>query len=82
MRKVEMIPPFSGLLAAYERYCPTKELRVGQWFFNTYLLGTEQIVRRPYNYEALYNSTDFHVIFDILHSMYKDYQWPMAPETP
>ena len=68
-------PPFSKILATYEEADPKKTLRVGQFFFNRYLRGVLVEVKYPYNLDALYNSTDFDVIFGILEKMYEDYQW-------
>jgi hypothetical protein len=65
-------PPFSKILSAYEADCPTKTLRVGQWFYNRFLkdqYGPE--------IDLLYNTTDFDVIFNTLEKMYRDYQWPL-----
>jgi hypothetical protein len=71
-------PPFSKILSAYEADQPQKNLRVGQWFFNKYLQGAVREIKYPYNLDALYNTTDFEVIFGILDKMYLDYQWPMV----
>ena len=70
-------PPYSKILLTYEAADPHKHLRIGQWFFNTYLNGTVREIKYPYNLDALYNSTDFQVIFEILEKMYRDYQWPL-----
>jgi hypothetical protein len=70
-------PPFSKILLAYEADCPDKSLRIGQYFFNKYLNGTVREIKYPYNLDALYNSTDFQVVFEILEKMYRDYQWPL-----
>jgi hypothetical protein len=70
-------PPFYKILATYEEQDPKKIQRVGQWFFNRYLRGVLVEVKYPYNLDALYNSTDFQVIFEILEKMYQDYQWEM-----
>ena len=70
-------PPFHKILATYEEHDPKKIQRVGQWFFNRYLRGVLVEVKYPYNLDALYNSTDFQVIFEILEKMYQDYQWEM-----
>jgi hypothetical protein len=71
-------PPFSKILSEYEKDQPQKTLRVGQWFFNKYLQGVVREIKYPYNLDALYNSTDFEVIFGILDKMYLDYQWSMV----
>jgi len=71
-------PPFSKILSTYEADCPNKTLRTGQWFFNRYLSGVLIEVKYPYNFDALYNSTDFDVIFEILAMMYRDYQWDLT----
>lgn len=72
-----MTPPkLSKLLAEYEQACPDKTLRLGQWFFNRYVHNVQIEVKYPYNLDALYNSTDFDEIFDVLDKMYTDYQWP------
>lgn len=70
------IPKFSQILSEYEKDQPQKAQRVGQWFFNRCLRGTMVEVKYPYNFDALYNSTDFEVIFGILEQIYDDYQWP------
>ena len=70
-------PPFSKILSEYEKDQPQKTLRVGQWFFNKYLRDVVREIKYPYNLDALYNSTDFQVIFEILEKMYLDYQWEM-----
>jgi hypothetical protein len=75
--KRHAIPPFSKILLAYEADCPDKSLRLGQWFFNRCLRGMNAEIKYPYNLDALYNSTDFQVIFEILEKMYRDYQWPL-----
>ena len=66
-------PPYSKILTVYEEQDPHKNLRVGQWFYNRFL-------KEQYGPEVdlLYNTTDFEVIFNILHKMYVQYQWPMA----
>lgn len=76
--KKHEVPPFCQILPAYEQDCPDKSLRLGQWFFNRCLRNTLREVKYPYNLDALYNSTDFDVIFKILGQMYQDYQWPMT----
>ena len=68
-------PPFYQIMAEYEKDDPQKTLRVGQWFGNKYLRGVVREIKNPYNLDALYNSTDFDVIFGILDKMYIDYQW-------
>lgn len=70
------VPPFNQILMAYGNDCPDKTLRLGQWFYNRCLQGTIREIKYPYNLDALYNSTDFDVIFGILEKMYDDYQWP------
>lgn len=70
-------PPFNQILSTYAKVDPDKHLRLGQWFFNAYLVGTVRENKYPYNLDALYNSTDFDVIFGILKKMYEDYQWQM-----
>jgi len=69
------IPSFRNIMTEYEEDDPRKTLRVGQWFFNKFIRN--QPVSAPYNFDRLYNSTDFGEIFDILRLMYIDYQWPL-----
>lgn len=69
------IPAYANIYKTYLVEDPNKTLRLGQWFFNQFIRN--QPVSTPYNFDALYNSTDFDVILDILHDMYVDYQWPM-----
>lgn len=71
-------PPLSKILSEYEKDCPDKSLRVGQYFFNKYLQGVVREIKYPYNLDALYNTTDFTVIYDILEKMYVDYQWDLT----
>lgn len=71
-------PPLNKLYAAYEAADPNKTLRYGQWFFNSQLNGTIREIKYPYNLDALYNSTSFDVIMDIITKMYLDYEWPLA----
>jgi hypothetical protein len=76
--KRHAVPVFSKILSTYEADCPDKAQRLGQWFFNRCLRGVITEIKYPYNFDALYNSTDFEVIFNILEKMYADYQWPLA----
>ena len=68
-------PPFSQILKAYEADDKSKHLRLGQYFFNKYI--KHQPVSAPYNFDMLYNSTDYDEILNIIRQMYIDYQWTM-----
>lgn len=69
-------PPFNQLFKAYEAADPNKQLRFGQWFFNSQIRFVHHI-KYPYNLDAMYNSTDMDVVMLIIKQMYIDYQWPI-----
>lgn len=75
---MSMQPP--ALSKLYDQYLlddPGKNLRVGQYFWNKYLSCTIREIKYPYNFDKLYNSTNFDEIYEILTKIYQDYQWEL-----
>jgi hypothetical protein len=69
-------PAFIELYALWCNDPANKDLRFGQWFYNRFL-GSVQGDKRDF-VDRLHAERDIRKCQDMIETLYKEYQWPMA----